>query len=278
MVYFFTSPSYDVWLANVRGNKYCREHDKLSSTDKQFWDFDLDDLIEHDIPAIIDAVLNYYPSNTTLSIVAFSQGTTLTMGFLSQFPTYHKKIDKLIMLAATGRPRNHKTINRISKLNFDFIKGIFGNGALLEEIIVVIRAILPSSWYSSLLKYSMSSLFDWKFESLSQNQTIYSHLYCSTSVSLILHWFHIIRNEGFFRNGTTVPYALNKIPKEKVFFFFGQRDTLEDKGYLIEQIDIPTNQYFTIPNYEHLDFLWSPHNSSLLYPIVLNALSSATCN
>lgn len=175
------------------------------------------------------------------------------------------------MLAATGRPRSLRTIEYISNVDFDLLRQIFGQRALLEEVVVFLHALLPSKLYSAMLKYSMRSLFDWKFKSLSTSHLVYSHLYCSTSVCLILHWFYIIRNRGFFQNGTRTKYPLDCIPKDKIFLFFGQQDTLEDKEYLLKQINLD-NCHFVVPNYEHLDFLWSPNNPALLYPRVLNVL------
>ena len=38
--FFLAKAGYDVWLGNTRGNKYSREHVKLTTYDKEFWDFD----------------------------------------------------------------------------------------------------------------------------------------------------------------------------------------------------------------------------------------------
>lgn len=45
---------YDVWLGNVRGNKYCQKHVNWTPSQNEFWDFSLDEIVMHDIPAIVD--------------------------------------------------------------------------------------------------------------------------------------------------------------------------------------------------------------------------------
>ena len=47
---------YDVWLANWRGNRYSK-HKKFSQDDSEFWDFTIDDIAEHDLPAFILFIL-----------------------------------------------------------------------------------------------------------------------------------------------------------------------------------------------------------------------------
>jgi lysosomal acid lipase/cholesteryl ester hydrolase len=47
---------YDVWLGNVRGNKYCQKHVNWTPSQNEFWDFSLDEIVMHDIPAIVDVL------------------------------------------------------------------------------------------------------------------------------------------------------------------------------------------------------------------------------
>ena len=265
--------SFDVWLGNIRGNKYSREHTQFKDSQDEFWSFDLDDVIKYDMPAFVDGVLLNYKCGQKLKILGFSQGTTITLGFLSKYPQFHSRIDTAVMLAATGRPKTLPNINFISNLEPELIKSIFGHKALLEEIITFLNAFLPPSIYSRMLKTSMKTLFNWKFTCLSSQNHIYSHLYCSTSVSLVQHWFHIINQNEFVHNKSAVRYKLQNIPSDKIRLFFGQQDTLEDKEYLLGQIDGANKFHVIIPEYEHLDFLWSPQNPERLYPQVLQVLN-----
>lgn len=44
---------YDVWMGNFRGNKYSHKHKTLKPSDKEFWNFSLDELALYDIPSMV---------------------------------------------------------------------------------------------------------------------------------------------------------------------------------------------------------------------------------
>lgn len=48
---------FDVWLGNNRGSFYSEEHVKYSVKDKEFWEFDFEEMGVFDLPAFIDFIL-----------------------------------------------------------------------------------------------------------------------------------------------------------------------------------------------------------------------------
>ena len=48
--FIFAEHNFDVWLANSRGNKYCKNHDKFKKNSFEFWQFSFHDLGIYDIP------------------------------------------------------------------------------------------------------------------------------------------------------------------------------------------------------------------------------------
>ena len=51
---------YDVWMANIRGNKYSTGHFKYNYlTDPEYWDYNVDDLIKYDLKSFVDYILRY---------------------------------------------------------------------------------------------------------------------------------------------------------------------------------------------------------------------------
>ena len=49
---------YDVWMGNVRGNRYSQKHNKKSFNSNAFWDFTFDQHAEFDLPSMVDYVLD----------------------------------------------------------------------------------------------------------------------------------------------------------------------------------------------------------------------------
>ncbi|KAG5326613.1 LIPK Lipase, partial [Pseudoatta argentina] len=85
VTFLLTDEGYDIWLGNYRGNTYCRSHIKLSSRDRDFWQYSFHEIGTRDLPAMIDYVL----SNTKqkfLRYVGFSMETTIFFILLSTRP------------------------------------------------------------------------------------------------------------------------------------------------------------------------------------------------
>ncbi|KAL0883486.1 hypothetical protein ABMA27_016854 [Loxostege sticticalis] len=91
---------YDVWVGNVRGNKYSRRHVKLNpdKNKKKFWNFSLNEMGMYDLPASIDFILNK-TGQKKLAAIGHSQGTSSFYVLGSTRPEYNKKISVFISLA-----------------------------------------------------------------------------------------------------------------------------------------------------------------------------------
>ncbi len=90
----------DVWLGNSRGNKYSRQHKTLNpNTDKEFWDFDWEEIGLYDTKATIDFILKK-TGRPKLAYVGHSQGTTQMFFALSQNEAwFREKLSIFIALA-----------------------------------------------------------------------------------------------------------------------------------------------------------------------------------
>lgn len=92
---------YDVWLGNVRGNRYSRNHTIINpsgerSERKQFWSFSWHEIGMIDLPTMIDYILDTTEFEQ-LHYVGHSQGTTAFFVMASERPEYN---DKVIMMHA----------------------------------------------------------------------------------------------------------------------------------------------------------------------------------
>lgn len=64
---------YDVWLGNVRGNRFSRKHTSLDpDRDDTFWDWGWDEHAAFDIPSMVDKALSVSGADT-LQYIGYSQ-------------------------------------------------------------------------------------------------------------------------------------------------------------------------------------------------------------
>ncbi|XP_058839837.1 lipase 1-like [Topomyia yanbarensis] len=98
LAYLLAENGYDVWLANVRGTRYSRNHTTMLVETFEYWDFSWHEIGYYDLPAMIDHVLNK-SSASKLQYIGHSQGCTTYFVMSSTRPKYNKKIVLMTALA-----------------------------------------------------------------------------------------------------------------------------------------------------------------------------------
>ena len=73
--FILADKGYDVWLGNIRGNTYSRNHCSLNPDETAFWEFSFDEVGLYDIPAMID-LIKAKTEAKKIFYVGFSMGTT----------------------------------------------------------------------------------------------------------------------------------------------------------------------------------------------------------
>lgn len=90
---------HDLWLGNVRGNRYSRKHLFLDpDEDDEFWNFTFNEFGMYDLASFIDFVL-LRTGAAKLNAIGHSQGTTIFYVLGSTKPKYNQKINVFISLA-----------------------------------------------------------------------------------------------------------------------------------------------------------------------------------
>uniref|UniRef100_A0A182SLT1 Lipase n=1 Tax=Anopheles maculatus TaxID=74869 RepID=A0A182SLT1_9DIPT len=93
LAYQLANAGHDVWLGNTRGNRYSRQHVRLSPDEAEFWNFSWHEKGIYDIPAMIDFILNQtQPLSDQVYYIGLSEGSTVYFTMTSSLPQYNGKI------------------------------------------------------------------------------------------------------------------------------------------------------------------------------------------
>lgn len=240
---------YDVWLGNRRGNRYAKKHYLLSEDEDEFWNFSMDETIEFDIPCQIE-----YIKSDHLTLIGFSQGSAEIFAFLSSNGKNVQNIRSFVALSATAKPKSIcKWLYRCPKRVLYFI---FGRSSFLSQIVPLSQKILSPTMMVTLIDGAIEYLFNWKMNQIDRREkdNLYKHLYSTTSVKQIIHWFQIIREQRFWTFSGGEEYHINKI-RIPILLVWGTKDSLIDVKFLKDRI--PHSILLPIEGYEHLDPLWA---------------------
>lgn len=101
--YMLADIGYDVWLGNLRGNRYSRQHIKLNpdggrKSRRQFWSFTWHEMGLIDLPAIIDYITEITGQNR-MHYIGHSQGSTSFFVLMSERQEYNARIISMNALA-----------------------------------------------------------------------------------------------------------------------------------------------------------------------------------
>ncbi|KAM3393762.1 triacylglycerol lipase 2 [Capsicum galapagoense] len=84
-----TDNGFDVWISNTRGTRYSRRHVTLDPNDPEYWNWSWDELIVHDLPAVIDFI--FKQTGQKIHYVGHSMGTLIALASFSE----GRQIDKV---------------------------------------------------------------------------------------------------------------------------------------------------------------------------------------
>jgi lysosomal acid lipase/cholesteryl ester hydrolase len=91
-------------MGNNRGNYYSTSHIKYNPSQKEFWDFDFEEMGTEDQPAQIDYILKYTNAEKIEAYIGHSEGTTQMFIGASLMPNYFKeKVGLFVALAPVVR-------------------------------------------------------------------------------------------------------------------------------------------------------------------------------
>lgn len=268
---------YDVWLGNNRGNKYCQKH-VFKLRPEQFWNFSIDEFALFDIPNIIDYILEY-TEQSFLTYIGFSQGTAQAFASVSINNDLNKKIDKLIAISPATTPHGlySKFLDMFIKASPNIIYLLFSRKVLMPSV-AFWQTIMYPPLFNTSIDLANYTLFNWKAYNILRMQKLclYAHLYLTTSVKTVVHWFQIMQTKNFqmYTESSLHPmsYPLKNI-KVPVHLIYGDTDSLVDINLMKDQLPNQNVSAIAVEGHEHLDNLWGIDVHEKVFKHVLDIIN-----
>ncbi|XP_078170814.1 lipase 1 isoform X1 [Carex rostrata] len=289
--YILADNGFDVWVGNVRGTRWSKNHASYNVHDKEFWDWSWQELAQYDLLA----TLSYINLETQSKViyVGHSQGTIMGLAAFTM-----PEIAELIHSAALLCP-----ISYLNHLTSRFVRRAL---ALHIDQMLEIMGIHQLNFRSNMGVQILDSLCDDEHIDCSNLLSSITGSNCCfnssrveyyleyephpSSTKNLRHLFQMIRKGTFAkydygwwgnlqRYGASHPpsFDLNDIPDSlPLWIGYGGLDALADvtdvKHTLSELRSEPELLY--LDNYGHIDFILSPKASGDVYGDLIRFLKS----
>ncbi|KAJ7377378.1 hypothetical protein OS493_029738 [Desmophyllum pertusum] len=295
--YILADKGFDVWLGNVRGNRYSRRHLFLKPRQKEFWDWSFQEMAKYDIPAMLEHALNV-SGQAQLFYIGHSQGTLVGFTGFSANPELAKKVKLFIALAPIFYLTHTAKIMRDLAFTFNPIEEFlhplgeneFLPGRVLQELIDI--GFCGEKW-SEKTCYDIGEIvfgFDDSNSNMSRVPVYLSNFPAGTSFKNIIHFGQVSHSSGrcqmfdYGRKGNQQHYHQDSPPVYDVTkmttptaFFFGGRDTLSNATD-VERLmpEIPHLKFHeNIPRWNHVDFVFGIDAAKTMYYNIANIMKEA---
>lgn len=295
--YQLSDLGYDVWMGNVRGNRYSREHEYLDEDHRDFWDFSFHEIGIYDIPAMIDYIIDK-TDYKKIHYVGHSQGTTSFFIMCSERPKYNDKIASMHALAPIAYMRNVRSpfIRALAPFvnQLEFILKLLGINEFLpnNDIMTMAGQVLcrEEAITQSLCENIVFLIAGYNSEQLNKTMlpAIMGHIPAGASAKQFVHYGQLVKNGGFkmfdygwIKNirkyGHLKPpsYNLSKITAP-VALHYSSNDWLahiQDVKKLEKQLPNIIKHYLVpYPKFNHLDFLTAIECRPLVYDEVIKII------
>lgn len=290
LAYLLAAEGYDVWMGNARGNKHSRRHVQYTPSEPAFWDFSWHEIGCHDLPAMIDYVLNT-TEQKTLKYVGHSQGTTSFFVMTSEKPEYNKKIALMIALSPVAYMSHAVSpIVRLLSPTSRLIQGVLETVGIYEFLpdSAMMRSAKQLLCGSGRLAEIMCSnvlflLMGFGFEQLNVTNlpVIYGHVPSGSAGKQLVHYAQGVMSGEFkkydhgsyenrLRYGSVKPpkYRLDNVVAPVALFY-------SDSDWMSHPIDVDilynklsnAIDIYKVPErrFNHLDFVWAKDFKTLIF-------------
>uniref|UniRef100_A0A7E4V8L3 Lipase n=1 Tax=Panagrellus redivivus TaxID=6233 RepID=A0A7E4V8L3_PANRE len=295
--YILADAGFDVWMGNVRGNLYSKNHVSLDPKSHAFWNFTWDAMVEHDLDAMIDYVLDK-TGEKDVYYVGHSQGTLIMFSKLSEDVNFAQKIRKFFALAPVGTVKHIKGmldfIATTFWLEFNLMYNILGENEFTPDD-AFFKAVVKLFCTNPIAEGACESvLFLMCGPSSNQMDATRLPVFLSdepagTSMKNILHWTQMVRsgkqqkydfgskgNQQAYGSSTPPEYDIRKIVAD-IHLYWSPNDWLADETDIVNHllVDLTKNalkESVVLADFEHLDFIWGEKAAAQVYAPILKTI------
>lgn len=296
LAYVLADAGYDVWMSNIRGNRYSKDHVWYKTKSQAYWDFSWHEVALYDVPAVIDYIMEIKGTDTKITYIGHSMGTTILFTMLTLRPEYNDILTAGFALAPVVYLSDMKS-------PLKSMAPIASNLAYLDEIQGTYEFIPKNSALGKISRTcngeNMDSLicknivfYLCGFNERQFNKTLLpvflAHLGTGTSWKTAVHFsqeilsgkfqqfdYGYLNNWRIYGSGSAPEYDLSKITLP-IKLFWSKNDLLSSEKNVMELYNnLPSKpDMFLVPDekFNHLDYLWAIDAPRLLNDEILNSL------
>ncbi|XP_068084387.1 lipase 3 [Anabrus simplex] len=296
LAYQLWENGYDVWLGNVRGNLYCKNHITMKPSDPEFWKFSWHEMGMYDLAASIDYILNT-TGHEQLFYVGHSMGGTMAYVLLSMRPEYNTKMRLVINLSSSAFGSHVTSLSTYSgTINWGLFKAyldVTGSYELLpysESTIAELYFVCGNSTSAHATCKNLFSQTFGKSDGVSEKDVPLLAVMGMGGISAFTAWHYVqVVQTGKFqqfnfgpeenqrRYGSREPPEYNlKMVTAPVAIHYGYTDEHNSEKDILRVAAILPNvtEIRKVPAkyFNHLDFISHKRAKELLYDHIVNSL------
>ncbi|KAG6412645.1 hypothetical protein SASPL_125332 [Salvia splendens] len=278
---------FDVWIPNFRGSRYSRNHQTLSSSDPDYWNWTWDELVSHDLPSFIDLV--FKQTGQKVHYVGHSMGTLIALASFSEGMQVDK-IKSAVMLSPIAYLSYMNTAIGVlsAKAFVGEITKVFGLAEFNPKSKIVSTFLRALCVANNVDCYDLMTAFTGKNCCLNASTVdlFLKNEPQSTSTKNLIHMAQTVRDGllskydygnapfNMVHYGQAKPpvYNLSRIPPNlPLFLSYGGKDALSDVrdvATLLDSLklhDVGKLHVQYIKDYAHADFIMGVTAKDLVY-------------